>query len=82
MDSNVYTYIQKRSNFGKTINFIDSKKVYELFTWPVVSWDKENTFFRDNAHERRDPNFVNLSNIPDYSENIVRSVYPRSTRSA
>jgi hypothetical protein len=70
MDSNVYTYIQKRSNFGKQVTF-ESKKVYEQLNWPIPYWDKQNTFFRDSDHERRNPNFINLSNMPEQSENTV-----------
>lgn len=73
MDTNVYTYMQKRSAFGKQTHFIDSKRVYELLTWPVDAWDEQNKFLKENPHEKRNPNFMTLSNIPEMSENIVAS---------
>ena len=73
MDSNVYTYIQKRFNFGKKTNFVDSKKVYEILNWPVPAWDRENRFLSEFPPERRNPNFMNLSNMPEMSENTVNT---------
>lgn len=71
MDTNVYTYMQRGANFGKPTKFMDSSKVTELLTWPVELWDEQNKFLRDFPHEKRDPNFLNLSNIPEMSENVV-----------
>lgn len=73
MDSNVFTYQMKRKDFGKPTHLMDSKKVYELALWPNPTWDKDNRFLTDNPNEKRNPNFIDLSNIPEYSENTVNT---------
>jgi dynein intermediate chain 2 len=73
MDSNVYQYVQRRRDFGKPTHFIDSKRIYDLATWPSAQYDKDNKFLIENPHVRRDPNFINLSNMPVVSQHTVNT---------
>lgn len=73
MDNNVYSYMQKRGNCGKPLHLMETKTVYYCGNLPDPSSDKKRKFNPEGLHVKRNPNFINLSNIPEISENIVNT---------
>ena len=65
--SEFFTYQKKRKEYGKPCNFSDTEiKPFGYFP----AGDKPPTW----SYISRDPNFVDLDNIPEYSEHVVSEI--------
>lgn len=56
-----YTYQKKRKDYGKYCNFSDTEIKHWYLTNQQTSW----------SYIQRDPNFIDLDNIPDLTEHVV-----------
>ena len=68
-----YTYQKKRREYGKFCSFQDTEIRHLLFPVP-----RDNTNPNPNApnpvnYIQRDPNFIDLDNIPELTEHVVNT---------
>jgi len=71
--TDIFTYQRKRREFGRVCNFADNKNNMHIGFLPDHESDKQRGFDSSEVHIRRDPNFIELSNIPELSENTVNT---------
>jgi len=72
-----YTYTKFRHEFGRYCQFQDTE--VRVVTPPINDSEylADGTRNKNYPYVKRNPNFITLSNIPRYSENIVRTrIYP------
>jgi dynein intermediate chain 2 len=71
--TDIYTYQKKRREFGRHCNFQDTKTTMHIGFLPDHESDKSRGFESKEVHIKRDPNFIELTNIPEMSENTVNT---------
>lgn len=71
--TDIYTYQRKRREYGRHCAFQDTKNIMHIGFLPDSESDKQRGFDTTEVHTKRDPNFIELTNISELSENTVNT---------